>query len=139
MTTSQSTTFASPADRESVRRCGEGYHVEIDVRRQPTIESELSPARGFPPPQGREIEIGKADRLLELVRSITRDKHPGHMGLPANHVGHRVRIGANPAQELDLLIERRLVFVGGQQLLAHHAVAGGFAAACRPDLTGRDR
>jgi len=80
--------FCIATDRESVRRCGEGYHVEIDVRCQPTIESELSPAGGFPPPQGREIEIGKADRFLELVDPVAGEKYPGHMGLTAERASY---------------------------------------------------
>ena len=50
-------------DREPVRCRGQRHHVEIDIRRQPTIEAELGPAGGFPPlprSRNRDRESGPA-------------------------------------------------------------------------------
>jgi len=122
--------FCIATDRESVRHCGEGYHVEIDVRRQPTIESELSPAGGFPPPQGREIEIGKADRFLELVDPVAGEKYPGHMGLTAERARYRRAIGGGAAQEVDLLVKRRLLNAACNHVITHRMLPA--AAIRRP-------
>ena len=64
------------ADREARAGVHQRQNVEIDVRRQRAIEPQFGAAGGLPARQGRKVEIGKANRLLELVDPVAGQKDP---------------------------------------------------------------
>jgi hypothetical protein len=120
------------ANRESARRCREWHHVEIDIGRQPTIQAELGPARGFASAQVREVEIGKTDWLLELVDPIACQEHPGHVGLAESHARRRPLIGGGPTQKFDLLLERWRANAGREEVPWDRSLSGGVEVSHRP-------
>jgi len=99
--------FAVATEGELMRRTHQRNDFPIDVGRKTAIELELGSARRFAPGKRREIEIGKADRLLELVDQIAGQKHLRHVGLVADHLRHRRPINVATHQEHDLIGERR--------------------------------
>ena len=107
MTTSQSTIVAGAADRQARRGEHKRHDIEIDIRRKPPVEAELGPARRLAPLEGREVEIGEADRLLELVDLVAGEKDPRHVGFAADHLADWVGVGGGLAEERDLLGKRR--------------------------------
>ena len=64
------------ADRETLAGIHQRQDVEIDVRRQRAIEPQFGAAGGLAPRKRRKVEIGKADRLLELVDPVADQKDP---------------------------------------------------------------
>ena len=62
--------LAVAGDCKSTRRTHQRHDAAINIRGKPPIETKLCAASGFTPRQAGEVEIGKADRLLELVGKI---------------------------------------------------------------------
>jgi hypothetical protein len=67
---------AGTAERETARRDNQRRDANVDIRSKPPVETELGPAGRFATPQRREVQIGKANRLLELINLVTREKYP---------------------------------------------------------------
>jgi hypothetical protein len=99
--------LAVAAEGEFMRRTHERNDVTIDVGRQTPIELELGPASRFTPSERRKVEIGKTDRLLELVDPIAGKKHLRHVGFVTGDLSNRRPINVTTRQELDLVGERR--------------------------------
>ena len=108
MTTSQSTMRPSPPSDSPARETISGNDADIDIGGEAPIETELGPARCLAPRQGGKIEVGKANRLLQLVDPVADEKHPRHVGLLANELVNGMRIGLRPAEELHLVGKGRL-------------------------------
>ncbi|MDI1343327.1 MAG: hypothetical protein PSV22_04385 [Pseudolabrys sp.] len=64
------------ADRQASTGIHQRQDVKVDIRRKCAIELQLGAAGGLPPRQSRKVEIGKANRLLELVNPVANQKDP---------------------------------------------------------------
>ena len=83
----------------------DGAHAEVDVGRQAPVEPHLLLAHVPASLRGAVVHEGQTDGLLELVRALAGEKHPGDVGLanldllhavdgrvaqPSRHVGGRL-------------------------------------------------
>ena len=107
------------AERKTARRDDQRRDANVDIRGKPAVETELGPARRLATLQRGEVQIGKANRLLELVDFVTGKKHPRHVGLAADQLGNGVRIGLRPAEERHLVGKRRLVCCSQRGIAFH--------------------
>jgi len=107
------------AEREAPCGLGERHDAEIDVRREPPVEPDLSAAGQFAPHQRREIEIGEPYRLLQLEDVVADEKHPRHMRLAGDHGRRRGPVSIGTAKKSDFVGERGRGMVAIYQCRRH--------------------
>lgn len=88
-------------DRQSPGRADQRRDPAIDVRRQLPVDGDLGAACGFPAGEGRIVEEGETDRLLELVGVVSGEKHPGHVRLAGGHRPWARAVGGRTLEEID--------------------------------------
>ncbi|MEY9886056.1 hypothetical protein [Bradyrhizobium sp. USDA 328] len=101
------------ADRVTRGTFGQRHDAEIDVRRKPAIEAGFRQACGPAASRRREVEIGKAHRLLELVDPRAVHEDPGHVGLTRLKAVGNGAVALGSAQESDLADQGRDAVVRG--------------------------
>ena len=96
-------------DRETRYRDCKWDNAQIDVRGEPLVQQIFCAAGGRAPIQSRKIEIGKANRFLQLVNAFARHEDPGHVGFTCNDWPGRAWIGRRPAKKPDFIVEGRRI------------------------------
>jgi len=93
-------TLSPEADR-TIHGAGQRSDLKIKVRRRAAVERELSLA-GYPALfRGREVEVRKFYRALELVCAVAREKDQRNMGFDDIDPRDCRSIGGRPAQKID--------------------------------------
>ena len=112
---------AGAADRQPGVGRYQRNDVDVDTRRQSAIEPQLGPAGRFAAVARREVEVGKADRLFQLVDEAVADEDPRHVGLAARYVPGPGRIGRRIGEERNLLLKPDLL---GSRSINPHDIPG---------------
>lgn len=96
--------LARAADAErAVRAPQQGLDVEIDARRETTVQPHLLAAEMAARLGRAVVQEGMAHRLLELPGEAVGQEHPGHVRLPRLDRAAGMRVGGGGAEEGDLL------------------------------------
>ena len=107
----------------------------VGVGGETAIKLEFGAASRLAAGECRKIEIWETHGFFELVDPIAGKKHLRHVGLVTGDLGHGRPIGVAPAQEFDLVSERRLCrgnrlwFGAGWVLLEQHEATIKLVAA----------
>ena len=67
---------AGATDQQPFASIYQGQDVEINVRRERPIETQFGATGGLTARQARKVQVGKANRLLELINPIADQKDP---------------------------------------------------------------
>ncbi len=106
------------AEGEPARRvAAERANLEIEFGRGATVERELGAAGRLAQRNGRVVEVGEADRALQLVGVIPGEEDERGMGLDAFHRSGIGTVGVRPRQEGDDLA---LISAGSRLRFACH-------------------
>lgn len=101
------------------RRAADRHHVEIELRREALIETQLFVAEVAALFQRGKIQKAKTHRLFDFVRDLAREQNPGDMRFEHAESTHRVRIKLRVLQGLNELgIHGDLRWVSGQYRVA---------------------
>lgn len=83
-----------------------GRDAEVGFWREPAIEADLLATVRLAGSEGREIQEGVADRLLELVASLSSEEDPRHVRFDHGNAGRAVRIRSRAAEIAYLDVDR---------------------------------
>jgi len=95
-------------DANSLPAKTHGHDIQINVGCEPAIELQLDVAELLPALQCREIEVGKAHGLLELVGAVANEKDPRHVGFANIDASGRKSALQVVAKPSDLFLSRRI-------------------------------
>ena len=92
---------AGAAQLGRVDAAGDRHHIEIEVRGEPPVESELLVAEEPPRRKRREVEEAEIDRLLDLVGERAGQEHIRNVRLQHRGGRDRAAQGRGPRQRGD--------------------------------------